>query len=569
MWCLKMSAEHAELVMEMAEMEKMSHVDKVKHAKKRRAQQLKYYQKCEKGQDDGKGTKAKYQRQKIQKQNKERMESIKELHFTKSVLLFDSAVRNDLEEAEHLLQSGIDPNVCGEDSLTVLHQCCLNDLLDMMKMFLRHKADVNKRDCDQWTPLHLAATCGNITLCQCLCESNADLLALNTDGNMPYDLCDDVPTLDFIEIEMAKKGITQELIDETRLSSENKMMSDLIKFVGLNGDLNTKGDNGETLLHIASCCGYSRVIEYLIGKKVLLNGVDDEGWSALHMATYYGQYHVLESLLLAGADSDAKTLSAETMLDLCDIETQSKIEALLLDIKSRNFSKLSAPSTMERHNSSRRGSQATLHTGRRSSIHDKASIAHKDVIMEAQTLQRTMISKDDDDDDDDKSSPHTEIDNSTSYVSHKVPLTSIDLSKKPSKSILKKSAKPDKKKSNSDMKNLEIWKTGSSSPNSNSNNPFKSNKKDTPKKNKKDSLNEHDQKDPLSNSSQANGDSKAPAGTLLQLKNHRKYNRNSSGSKQNNGEVQGTFVRDSKKKKFTNHENAVEGESEEKCCIIL
>ena len=43
-----MSAEHAELVMEMTELEKMSHVERVKHAKKRRAQQLKYYQKCEK-----------------------------------------------------------------------------------------------------------------------------------------------------------------------------------------------------------------------------------------------------------------------------------------------------------------------------------------------------------------------------------------------------------------------------------------------------------------------------------------------------------------------------------------
>ena len=39
-----------------------------------------------------------------------------------------------------------------------------------------------------------------------LLTSNADLLALNTDGNMPYDLCDDMATLDFIESEMAKRG---------------------------------------------------------------------------------------------------------------------------------------------------------------------------------------------------------------------------------------------------------------------------------------------------------------------------------------------------------------------------
>jgi len=36
--------------------------------------------------------------------------------------------------------------------------------------------------------------------------SGADLLAVNADGNMPYDLCDDVATLNYIESEMARQG---------------------------------------------------------------------------------------------------------------------------------------------------------------------------------------------------------------------------------------------------------------------------------------------------------------------------------------------------------------------------
>ena len=35
---------------------------------------------------------------------------------------------------------------------------------------------------------------------------NAELLAVNADGNMPYDICEDDTTLDFIENEMAKRG---------------------------------------------------------------------------------------------------------------------------------------------------------------------------------------------------------------------------------------------------------------------------------------------------------------------------------------------------------------------------
>ena len=50
---------------------------------------------------------------------------------------------------------------------------------------------------------------------------------MNADGNMPYDLCEDDTTLSYIENEMAKRGVTQELIDETRAETERRMLRDL------------------------------------------------------------------------------------------------------------------------------------------------------------------------------------------------------------------------------------------------------------------------------------------------------------------------------------------------------
>lgn len=58
-------------------------------------------------------------------------------------------------------------------------------------------------------------------------NSGADLLAVNADGNMPYDICDDEATLDLIESEMANRGITQEGIDERRGYPEKKMLDDM------------------------------------------------------------------------------------------------------------------------------------------------------------------------------------------------------------------------------------------------------------------------------------------------------------------------------------------------------
>ena len=61
------------------------------------------------------------------------------------------------------------------------------------------------------------------------CRS-ADLLAVNADGNMPYDICEDEETLEYIETQMADQGVTQELIDEMRLSTEKKMLDDIKEF---------------------------------------------------------------------------------------------------------------------------------------------------------------------------------------------------------------------------------------------------------------------------------------------------------------------------------------------------
>jgi len=45
-----------------------------------------------------------------------------------------------------------------------------------------------------------------MSVCVCF-VSDADLLAMNSDGNMPYDLCEDPITLDYIETTMTKQGL--------------------------------------------------------------------------------------------------------------------------------------------------------------------------------------------------------------------------------------------------------------------------------------------------------------------------------------------------------------------------
>lgn len=71
-------------------------------------------------------------------------------------------------------------------------------------------------------------------------------MAVNADGNMPYDICDDEATLDHIESEMSRRGVTQILIDETRAATESRMLKDLQELAALGGDLEMPDFNGAT-----------------------------------------------------------------------------------------------------------------------------------------------------------------------------------------------------------------------------------------------------------------------------------------------------------------------------------
>ena len=83
--------DHSELVAEIPMVEKMSTHDRLKHAKKRRIQQLKRFQQHEKQVDKD------IKKKKAKAQYKDR--TIK-VHFISSVMLLDAAARNDVDEGE-------------------------------------------------------------------------------------------------------------------------------------------------------------------------------------------------------------------------------------------------------------------------------------------------------------------------------------------------------------------------------------------------------------------------------------------------------------------------------------
>lgn len=309
--------DHSHLISELPEIERMTPQQRIELAKERREQQLAVWR----------------ERERILPPPAPRRPR---LQFSPEVALLEATIRNDPQEVERLLMHGVDPDSHNEDGLTPLHQCAIDNNELVVQLLLRYGANVNSKDTELWSPLHAAACCGYIEIARILIANGADLLAVNADGNMPYDICDDEATLDLIESEMANRGITQEGIDERRGYPEKKMLDDmkLLKQRDPSRDfrdslLNVRMEDGSTYLHIAAANGYYDVVAFLLRCGMGPSVRDNDLWMPIHAAANWNHPDIIELLCEYGSEINAKTNTGETPLELAeDDQTQQLIRTL-------------------------------------------------------------------------------------------------------------------------------------------------------------------------------------------------------------------------------------------------
>ncbi|XP_044929988.1 protein phosphatase 1 regulatory subunit 16A isoform X2 [Mustela nigripes] len=373
-------AEHLELLAEMPVVGRMNAQERLKHAQKRRAQQVKAWAQAEK---EAQGKKSHRERPRTEAAGGGPQ---KRVLFPPSVTLLEAAARNDLEEVRQLLESGVSPDLANEDGLTALHQSCIDDFREMVQQLLEAGAKVNARDSESWTPLHAAATCGHLQLVELLVARGADLLAVNTDGNMPYDLCEDERTLDCLETAMANRGITQDSIEGARALPELCMLEDIRCLLQAGADIDDPQDHGATLLHIAAANGFGEAAVLLLEHRASLSAKDQDGWEPLHAAAYWGQVHLVELLVAHGADLNGKSLTDETPLDVCGDEA---VRTRLLELKHKQDALLRAQGrqhSLLRRRTSSAGSRGKV--VRRVSLTQRTSLYRREHAQEAIVWQQ-------------------------------------------------------------------------------------------------------------------------------------------------------------------------------------
>ena len=216
----------------------------------------------------------------------------------------DAAVKRLLDHIARLVEEGADVHTRDIPGMTPLHLAAKYGDLDVLKILIDQKADVNTRTWNARTaPLHLAAPCGNPEVLKMLISQKADVSQQDGVDKIPLHYAAEYGNNEAVQILIKRKSY-----------------------------VNATDKDGKTPLHYAAQKGNIEVVQALIDKgikcdlthegadrfcidllvmsvmnnfKLDINQKDLEGMTPLHLAAASVNIEVVQLLIKAGADLNA------------------------------------------------------------------------------------------------------------------------------------------------------------------------------------------------------------------------------------------------------------------------
>ena len=207
-------------------------------------------------------------------------------------LLTLACTHGDVKFVEHLLKQGADPNISNRNLTTPLLIALKEQNIELTKVLLAHKPDLNIDIKSSGGYLHYAVLCENPNLVLLLLKNGADPGVQDGDGNTPLHIA-----LSSFDKEAMKFGHICEY---------------LMKY---NAPANKKNNDQWAPIHLAArrdqILGIRWILEYNQKKKNQyetenLFNIDKKGgekeWTALHLANNAGNVEVVQALIEENGD---------------------------------------------------------------------------------------------------------------------------------------------------------------------------------------------------------------------------------------------------------------------------
>ncbi|KAH0489651.1 hypothetical protein TgHK011_010069 [Trichoderma gracile] len=232
-----------------------------------------------------------------------------------------------------------DVNLRDNQSRTPLHLAVEFQSWKAFDVLIRAGADVKVKDRVGLTPLHKAvgqmemAETGRtqMDIAERLIERHADVNATDTEGRTALLLAAEngmADVADFLIGHGADVSIaTKDKRTALHMATKSKPITE--KLLNHGADIHAKNIKGYTPLYLAVMDGIAEVAALLIDKGADVTTVAEDGRTPLHLAVR--SKDITEKLLTYGADINAKDIEGYTPLYLAITEGTAKVAALLID----------------------------------------------------------------------------------------------------------------------------------------------------------------------------------------------------------------------------------------------
>ena len=265
--------------------------------------------------------------------------------FLKSIenTLVGAARDGDIKAIKQHIAEGADVNALHFE-MPPLTWAVMMGQTEAAEMLLQHGADINGRNKDGNTALHLAAFFGRADVAKLLLENGANPQARNNDGETPVDVLyinweitafigglvgvdtgkEEIATMKTGRNEVAKLFGLEGTFDKAGTSPAQNLSAaaftgDLtaVKQALADGaDPNAKDpQSGSTVLSIAALMGHTKVVALLLEHGADINARNRDGGTALHSAAFLGRAETVKLLLDKGADTTLRSSMGGTAID--------------------------------------------------------------------------------------------------------------------------------------------------------------------------------------------------------------------------------------------------------------
>ena len=249
------------------------------------------------------------------------------------------AVNNgDIEIAKLLLENKVKIK---DELLIAIKSPIVESRINMMKLLIDNKANINYTDENGFNPLNIAIESGDMELTKFLITNGANVNSLMQDGVSLIGYAIAQNNMDLLQI-LIENGANVNYTGgdswaNTPLQTASRLGLDNVVRILLsrNADINAVDMNGNTALHTAALNSQLSVVKLLLEKNTNLDIQNKVGNTALHLAVISGNIDIVGELVLKGANTRIRNNDGKYPRDIARANNSAAIFEVLREAENK------------------------------------------------------------------------------------------------------------------------------------------------------------------------------------------------------------------------------------------